>query len=810
MLAITYKRSEKVLLKAQLEKYIQSHYSSSSLAEHSAAIETLNEQSSAVRSIGQADDVSSMLYRKYLISLSLLEAHFPFGDSSSNDHVRLEFQWYDAFQPKKRCSSYNIQLERAGVIFNLAALHSQLAMGQNLATAEGLKIACNYFQIAAGLFLYLKDTVLPQLLAPPTPDLSAECLGCIVNVMLAQAQACFCEKAIKDNMKSAIVAKLAAHAAEYYDLALRSVSFPSLASHFEKHLLPIMIRIQSGYFRALAQHRQSMVAKDTDKYGEEIARLQLAHNIIVDTRAHLKNAPPGAGDSMLNLLATVDRALQGAVKDNDTIYHEVVPSIANLAALDKKSMVKPVVPSDIALDAASAAAAQRDPWADLLPVAMQQALVAYRAAVDKTVIELLQTAEGQTNLARSKLQSWNLPAALQSVDPNSPVLPQGLTNAIVDIKHECGEYPGVFLGSLLTTLNQLAEETGSIFKGAEKVLDEEEKADATARAKYGNKWTRVPSRSGPSKYLVEEVSKHRVNFQRARAADALVQDKLQKNTDVLEKLSRSESELKRLAPTVQLSSSGPSPESVEQLRVLVDQLNQLLAQREAIAEELKNVARAKTSQTTLSGITAEECGPKVAQELEPFKQQFESSYAAQAQLIQHIEAANAQFQSTAPEFVKARNALVTEFDRSVAVFRELQQNFKEGIEFYSNFQDELRRLDKKAKDFVLARNTEKEDLIGSLERMAVAPVPMPAPPPPAAQSNPFLQNPPPPQQPWGSPSQLQQPPVYAYGAYPPQYQGQGQQPNPYGYPYNPYPPSPYNPNPNQYPNSSPNAYTYRR
>ena len=107
--------------------------------------------------------------------------------------------------------------ERASVVFNLAALYSQLAEGENRSTNDGIKgavanyqviaylcLSClvigwsltrNLVQQAAGTLSYLQTSVLPKLVLSPNNeeislDLSDAFLKGVEWLMLAQAQEC--------------------------------------------------------------------------------------------------------------------------------------------------------------------------------------------------------------------------------------------------------------------------------------------------------------------------------------------------------------------------------------------------------------------------------------------------------------------------------------------------------------------------------------------------------------------------------------------------------------------------------------------
>lgn len=65
---------------------------------------------------------------------------------------------------------------------------------------------------------------------PNVFDFSPEFLNMAIHLMLAQAQECFYEKAVKDNMKASIIAKLAAQVADYYEFTLTLVTNSALSS----------------------------------------------------------------------------------------------------------------------------------------------------------------------------------------------------------------------------------------------------------------------------------------------------------------------------------------------------------------------------------------------------------------------------------------------------------------------------------------------------------------------------------------------------------------------------------------------------
>ena len=123
---------------------------------------------------------------------------------------------YNTEQP---ISQNNLKYELSNVLYNLAALYSQLAVSVNRSSPDGLKSAANYFCLSAGVLSHIKDKVLPELRAEPVEDMDIATLESLQELLLAQAQECFWQKAVMDGYKDASIAKLAARVSDLYNTA---------------------------------------------------------------------------------------------------------------------------------------------------------------------------------------------------------------------------------------------------------------------------------------------------------------------------------------------------------------------------------------------------------------------------------------------------------------------------------------------------------------------------------------------------------------------------------------------------------------
>ena len=90
------------------------------------------------------------MYR-YYDQFVAVEKKLPFTE----DQVRVDFTWYDSFMKSSLLSSrpkLKIALgsfEKAAILFNIAALQSQVASVQSKDTDDGLKLSAKLLQVIA-------------------------------------------------------------------------------------------------------------------------------------------------------------------------------------------------------------------------------------------------------------------------------------------------------------------------------------------------------------------------------------------------------------------------------------------------------------------------------------------------------------------------------------------------------------------------------------------------------------------------------------------------------------------------------------
>lgn len=240
-------------------------------------------------------------------------------------------------------SENNLRFELANILFNLAALYSQLAYSLNRTTTDGLKQACNYFSQGAGVISHLRKDILPDLRASPPEDMDEMTLQSLEELLLAQAQECFWQKAVKDGLKDASIARLAAKVSDFYaDASDFAVKSNAISTEWIHHM-----SAKHHHFAAAAQYRQSLECLDKRKYGEEVARLQDSLRCVNEALKESKWINRIVLGDLNGLKSRVTEDLKRAEKDNDVIYLLPVPPKSELKPLDRAVMVAAKAPTQV-------------------------------------------------------------------------------------------------------------------------------------------------------------------------------------------------------------------------------------------------------------------------------------------------------------------------------------------------------------------------------------------------------------------------------------------------------------------------------
>lgn len=189
------------------------------------------------------------MFAKYYGHLPLLESRF----FAPNRQTGIFFTWYDSFTGVPVCQQ-NLSLEKASILFNMAALYSQIGTRSDRQTIAGLEEAISSFQKAAGVLNHLKETFTHT----PSYDMSPAMLSMLIRMMLAQAQECLFEKialpGIPNQFYSLMkMAQEAAKVSETYDQVHQSMIQTPV-----KDNVPLfwstMSQVKTNHYRSMAHY----------------------------------------------------------------------------------------------------------------------------------------------------------------------------------------------------------------------------------------------------------------------------------------------------------------------------------------------------------------------------------------------------------------------------------------------------------------------------------------------------------------------------------------------------------------------------
>lgn len=725
---VQLKKTSEVDLAKPLVKFIQQTYPSGGeeQAQYCRAAEELSKlrRSALGRPLDKHEGALETLLR-YYDQICSIEPKFPF----SENQICLTFTWKDAFDKGSlfggsvKLALASLGYEKSCVLFNCAALASQIAAEQNLDNDEGLKTAAKQYQFASGAFLHIKDTVLSALSREPTVDISPDTVGTLSLIMLAQAQEVFFLKATRDKMKDAIIAKLANQAADYFGDAFKQCQYKDT---LPKEVFPTLAAKQC-IMQANAEYHQSILAKQQKKFGEEIARLQHAAELIKNVASRY--------DEYVNVKDfsdKINRALTAAKKDNDFIYHDRVPDLKDLDPIGKATLVKPT-PVNVPVSQKFT-----DLFEKMVPVSVQQSLAVFSQRKADLVNRSIAQMREATTLANGVLASLNLPAAIEDVSGDT--VPQSILTKSTSVVEQGGIQT---VDQLIKELPELLQRNREILEESLRLLDEEEATDNDLRAKFKDRWQRTPS-NDLYKPLRAEGAKFRAVLDKAVQADGQVKERYQSHRDTIALLCKPEPELNAAIPSANPAKTMQGSEVVSVLKSLLSNLDEIKKERESLENDLKSVNFDMTSKflTALAqdGVINEEA--LSVTELDRIygglTSKVQESLKKQEGLLKNIQVSHQEFSKMKQSNNEAnlREEVLKNLATAYDNFVELVANLKEGTKFYNELTEILVRFQNKCSDIVFARKTERDELLKDLQQSIAREPSAPSIPPPAYQSSP--------------------------------------------------------------------------
>jgi len=671
----------------------------------------------------------------YYAQLSQIMTKFPLD-------IGIQFTWYPITGTASESVSYkNGYFEKACVLFSMAAMYSELACSEGRDSAEGARQSCLYFQNAAGCFQHLRDVVIQEIRVSPPPDMSVKSLDLLVTLMLAQAQECSWRKALIENVRHGAIARLAIKLSDFYLTVADIVADDTVPNLFPPSWV-LHMRTKANYFEAIAQHRKGIECAQNGKFGEQITRLQLCDVALrkaqqdINASQSFWGSTPTINEALLrdvnDLQELISDQLATAIRDNDSIYMDVVPPAAQLSPILKFEIVKPIIPIIVSNPFNEMDLTGDDPkklkplFAKLVPFAVHQAISVYVDRKDLILkIDIMKKIKELDEECNSTLQNLGLPSSLEAL-----VQPTGLPDSIIakaeEIQHEGGCQA---LYKMFENVEMLSTKNAALIDEAINELGKEHDEDERLRRRFRLEWIR-PTSISLTAQLLEKGDHLSETLENARNADKIVKEKLKGWSKLIDLLSLPERAIEQSIPSGVTDSpqGGVADDVIQRLKSLVDECSDKIRDRQRIAEEaqamadqddispliLKRATELSDGSSTVK-IETSQFDPLFTTELGKYKEllnQVKKHSKEQWVLLNKIRDANNDFlaKRKGSGEVSRREKALQNLEQAYLKFKEIRTNLVEGIKFHSQFSKALVKYRNICIDFVVARQLEAEEL----------------------------------------------------------------------------------------------------
>ncbi|GAP83680.2 putative pH-response regulator protein palA rim-20 [Rosellinia necatrix] len=724
ILAVPFRKGVQLPLSSAIKQYISTKYDQhpDMFRQDLDVIDALRREAVNVR---EPHPSGVKKLQAYAAQLVWIAGKFPID-------IGADFTWYPSlgYNVERPIVHNNLEFERANIVYNLAALYSQLAIGSNRGDTDGLKAAASYFNQAAGVLAHLKNEIIPELRTTPPDDMDEHSLESLIQLQLAQSQECFWLKAVMDRYKDASIAKLAAKVSDLYNLASEAgMCSEAISSSWIHHMTA-----KHHHFAAAAQYRAACECLEKRKYGEEVARLRDAIACVGEGLKETKGAYLSkiVVEDLNRLKRRVEDHLERAERDNDVIYLNPVPPKSELRLLDRATMAIARVPPQVAApleyigDKGEFGQAL---FTKLVPYSVHLAVSIYEERRDRMVNQnIIAELETLNERIHEILSSLNLPSSIQAFEK-----PLGLPGTLVQHAEEIRQADARnLLHRSFTDIDKLRAADMATFEEGSELLRAEEEEDSRLRMKFGtDRWLRPESRDEPNQgaKLWTQAAEAEGWFSNSASSDGVVREKFCNIEPTLAILAGPDRGIMDFVPS---SRRTEIPETLKpaigRLRSIFNDVTRLESRRSRKAEALREKARADDIKSDILAEAARlERKQGVATAIVPahfedfFEKRLDSLYepdlemvqkegAEQERLLSDLIRANREFESqkklAGDKGNREREQALQKLENAYYKYKELTSNVEVGRKFYNDLSRIVGSFRDSARTFVTERRRE--------------------------------------------------------------------------------------------------------
>jgi len=369
----------------------------------------------------------------------------------------------------------------------------------------------------------------------PSTDLSRDVVHLLINLSLAQATEVFMEKLVEEKKAASLVARTANQVATMYAGLVDEMREFQGKGVFDRHWMTVL-QIKAKLFASIAQYQRAKVDDAAGKHGAALVRFKMADSLAQEALRTANNfnysfvasssptLPHDAGPTMAEIVkahaSLCAEAKTEAIRDNDLIYHEILPSEASLPAIDKLPPATAITIQEVYGNAEVSKLIGPDIFNRLIPLAVHESASVYSEEKAKLVRAEVERVELSEMEVRSGLDNLGLPGAVNRwrriADGDDNDKEVDVSSSLIRISEEVSRSGS--LDARIRSLeadharfnSELTELTG--------LLDNESRECERARAKYAGSFTQSPS--GPqTTHFRQNITSNLQSLQAATSAD---------------------------------------------------------------------------------------------------------------------------------------------------------------------------------------------------------------------------------------------------------------------------------------------------
>ncbi|WRT68646.1 uncharacterized protein IL334_005625 [Kwoniella shivajii] len=715
----------------------------------------------AVRGAGSDQTARDLLY-KYFGQLELLELRFA--------EIKVPFIWNDAFTDKPTTQT-SLAFEKASIIHLISSVLSSLAQAPSRSDPEGLKRAYYNTRASAGMLTYINENFLHA----PSIDLSRDVVHLCIGIMSAQSTEIFTGKLVDEKKSAALISRSANSTAAMYNTAVEEMKEFQGKGVFDRNWLYIL-QIKSKLFGSLTQYYRGIADSSSGKHGTALVRFKLADTMAQDASRQSQTfnyafvststptLPHDAATSLLEItkahMTVCAEAKEQAVKDNDLIYHEVLPSEASLPQIEKLPPSPPITIQEVYGNPDVTKLIGPDIFLRLIPLAVHESASVYseeKAKVVRSEVERVELSEGELRAGLEHLglpglvSQWDKLADDDQVDGEGDVEISGQVRRLAeDISRG---------GSVENSLRQLDSERETCereFRELSALLDNESRECERMRAKYTPQFTQPPS--GPqTANLRSNIASNLSALSSAGQSDSHLHTIWRDIQPRLTLLSSGESGLERAAAQAasgkksapvnqgislldlqedEGTKKGLGDQEKEELKKAaadagerLDRLGKIRRERDEVLKDLKEkIQNDDVSNLLLLNRRSSGVEPQLfAAELEkfrPYQSRLAAAVQASTSILQELEMLVRQVEKgkgvkELQKGNKDRSKRIREWERKLIEagegWAEIQAGLGKGLTYYDSLARVLDDLKREVNGFVRNRENERNRSVGEIE-----------------------------------------------------------------------------------------------